>query len=88
MFSVFLGASTSVSDASVPFMQALDREAIRENSLTTADILAVSRASLQSSTHSDMESYVKRMTICHIEVLKNIILLLVNLVHLYIYICT
>lgn len=72
--SVFMGASVPSQETnSESTLELLGKEAIRENGLSSADILAVSRASLSLQSSSGgggtpMDSYTDKITLSHIEV--------------------
>jgi hypothetical protein len=69
--SVFMGVSAPPHphpSGADPSLELLDKEAVRENGLSAADILGVSRASLQAGSSGGMQAYTNKVTLCHIEV--------------------
>jgi hypothetical protein len=74
---VFMGVSslaqshprdTEPSSGCEPTLDTLSKEALRENDLSMADVLAVSRASLKAGSGAGMSAYTNRITLSHIEV--------------------
>ena len=62
--------SSVASDVSMqhPQLHNLEKEVIQENDLKLTDVLAVARASLQSTESGGMNAYTAKATLCHIEV--------------------
>lgn len=67
-----MGVSTLTHNGHVstsdPALECLDKEVLMENSLSMADVLAVSRASHNASSKDGMACFTSQLTLSHIEV--------------------